>query len=48
MTMSWWKQYYDHIDNQRVDELEKLTADDVVLQMSNMPPVEGIRMVMDG
>lgn len=48
MSMTWWQEYYDHIDNKRVDELEKLTADDVVLNMANMPPVEGVRDVMDG
>lgn len=48
MARTWWQVYYDHIDNRNVDELEKLTADDIVLSMGNSPPVSGVRAVMDG
>ena len=48
MARTWWQEYYDHIDNKDVDGMEKLTADDVVLTMGNMPPASGVRAVMDG
>jgi len=48
MSNTWWQEYYDDIDNQRLDSLGSRTAQNVVVRTAGFPAVEGLENVLNG
>lgn len=45
---TWWQDYYDDVDNQRLDALEARHTADVVVTMAGTPAIHGIDDAMAG
>lgn len=44
----WWQDYYDDVDNQRLDSLEARHAKDVLVTVAGTPTLHGIADAMAG
>ena len=44
---NWLRDYYDELDSGRLDSWTERNAEDIVLQMGNLPPIEGREQVLE-